>query len=130
MGGIGKQGMSRNISGELNYRKVRFETRGLFKFETNIVDPDSEVITGKVKYKKWNSKSTISYKEREYRWSYDNFLGSKWRITTERGPLVKYHSNFLTGTIVSYTDDEILILTGFYIRNYLKQKSAAIAAAS
>jgi len=32
--------------------------------------------------------------------------------------------------IESYTTDEMLILSGFYIRNYLKQRSATIAAAS
>jgi hypothetical protein len=63
-------------------------------------------------------------------WHFDSFLRSKWSITNENGPLIKYNSHAFTGTIISYTRDEILILTGFFIRNFLKQRSAGIAAAT
>jgi len=118
------------VTGELNARRVRFETKGFFKNETSIIDLQGEIGAGKVIFAGIMSKATIIYQNREYKWQFDNFLRSKWSVNDENGAIVKYHSNAFTGIITSYTRDEILILTGFFIRNFLKQRSAAIAAAS
>jgi len=130
IGELKKEGLSKKVKGELNSRGVRFETIGIFKSETNIIDLQGELTVGQIKYKNWKSKSTIFYQNKEYRWQFDNFLGSKWSISNENGAMIKYHSHALTGTITSYTRDEILILAGFFIRNFLKQRSAGIAAAT
>jgi hypothetical protein len=85
---------------------------------------------GNIKYSTWKAKSSILYQDKEYSWQFDNFLRSKWSISNENGVMIKFHSRALTGIIISYTRDEILILTGFFIRNFLKQRSAEIAAVS
>ena len=129
-GEIFKENWSRKVTGELNARRVRFETKGFFKNETSIIDLQGEIGAGKVIFAGIISKATIIYQNREYKWQFDNFLRSKWSVNDENGAIVRYHSNAFTGIITSYTRDEILILTGFFIRNFLKQRSAAIAAAS
>lgn len=130
IGELRKEGFSKKVNGELNSRRVIFDTKRFFKFETSIIDPESETIIGTVKYRKWKEKSIIQYNDKEYEWQFDNFIRSKWSISTRNGALIKYHSHGLKGSITSYTADEVLILTGFYIRNYLKQRTAAIAAAT
>jgi hypothetical protein len=129
-GELYKERWSRKVSGELNARRVLFETKGVFKYETLITDLQGNLPLGNVKYTPWKAKSVISYQNKEYQWQFDNVLRSKWSISNENGVLIKFHSHALTGIIVSYTRDEILILTGFYIRNFLKQRSAEIAATS
>jgi len=129
-GELYKDRWSRKLSGELNTRRVLFETKGVFKYETLITDLQGNLSLGNVKYTPWKAKSVILYQNKEYKWQFDNVLRSKWSISNENGVLIKYHSHALTGLIVSYTRDEILILTGFYIRNFLKQRSAEIAATS
>jgi hypothetical protein len=130
VGELKKEGWSRKVSGELNSRRIVFDTRGVFKYETGIIDPQGDITIGQVKYTNWKAKSTIFYQNKEYQWRFDNFLRSKWSVNNENGALIKYHSHAFTGAITSYTRDEILILIGFFIRNFLKQRSAEIAAAS
>jgi hypothetical protein len=129
-GELYKGGWSRKVIGELNARRIIFETRGLFKYDTQIIDAQGEMTIGQIKYTSWKAKSTILYQNKEYKWQFDNFLRSRWSISNENGPVIKYHSNAFSGIITSYKRDEILILTGFYIRNFLKQRSSEIAAAS
>ena len=129
-GELYKGGWSRKVVGELNTRRIIFETRGVFKLDTQIIDTQGEMTIGQIKYTGWKAKSTILYQDKEYKWQFDNFLRSRWSINNENGPVIKYHSNAFNGIITSYIRDEILILTGFYIRNFLKQRSSDIAAAS
>lgn len=130
VGELRKEGFSRCVTGELNLKRVKFKTKGIFKFETDILNPESEILIGSIKFRNWKSVATIYYQDKELIWQSDNFLGSKWSIKNANGPLIKFHSHAFTGSIVAYTGDEILLLTGFYIRNYLKQRTARIAAAT
>jgi hypothetical protein len=129
-GELYKERWTRKVNGELNTRRVLFETRGIFKYETQIIDMQGNLPLGNIKYSTWKAKSSILYQDKEYSWQFDNFLRSKWSISNENGVMIKFHSRALTGIIISYTRDEILILTGFFIRNFLKQRSAEIAAVS
>jgi hypothetical protein len=129
-GELYKENWSRKVNGELNIRRVMFETIGVFKHETTIIDLQGEMIIGNIKFTNWKAKSTISYQNKEYKWQFDNFLRSKWSVSDENGVIIRYHSNAFKGIIVSYTRDEILILSGFFIRNFLKQRSAEIAAST
>jgi hypothetical protein len=128
VGELRKEGFSKSVMGELNFKKVKFIKKGVFKFETNIVDPESEIVIGSIKYKNWKSESAIYYQNKEFRFQFDNFFRSKWSVSNDKGPLIRYHSHAFTGTIVTYTEDETILLTGFYIRNYLKERTARIAA--
>ena len=129
-GELYKENWSRKVNGELNIRRVMFETKGIFKVETTIIDLQGDITIGNIKFTNWKAKSTISYQNKDYRWQFDNFLRSRWSISDENGAIIRYHSNAFKGIIVSYTRDEILILTGFFIRNFLKQRSAEIAAST
>lgn len=129
-GELRKEGWSRRVNGELNGRKIMFETKGFFNCTTQIINLQDNSVAGQVIYHKWKAKSTIVYDDREYQWQFDNFFRSKWSIGNENGNLIKFHSNGFKGSIISYSKDDILILAGFFIRNYIKQRSAKIAAAT
>jgi hypothetical protein len=129
-GELRKEGWSRRVRGELNDKKILFETKGIFKYTTDIINLQDNSIVGQVKYHKWKAKSTIVYDEREYQWQFDNFFRSKWSLGNENGNLIKFHARGFKGSIVSYTKDDILILTGFFVRNFMNQRSAEIAAVS
>jgi hypothetical protein len=129
-GKLRKENWSWKVKGELNERQIKFETKGFFRHKTQIINIDDNFEIGQVNYHKWKAKSTIEYNNKEYKWQFDNFFRTRWSVSNENGVLIKYHSHGFNGTIISYTKDEILILTGLFIRNFLKQKSAEIAAAS
>lgn len=121
---------SRTSLGELNTRKITFETRGIFRTETKILDTVSETELGIISYNIWKTKATITFNNKEYTFQYDNLFHTKWSISNENGPLVKYQSTISNGIIDSYTDDEVLILAGFYIRHFFQQNAASSAAAA
>jgi len=130
VGELKKKSMSRKTTGEMNGREFIFETKGFFKHETRIINKADNSFAGTIGFSSWKSKAVITYMNKEYKWQFDNFFRTRWNLSDENGFLIKYQSHYFNGTIDSYTNDEALILTGFFIRNYLKQKSAEAAAAS
>jgi hypothetical protein len=120
----------RKTSGELNGKKVLFEIKGFFDRDFLISNPSDGSLIGKIIFNVWKTKATITILEKEYSWQYDNFFHSKWSISNANESLVKYEAPFRTGDINSYSGDEVLILTGLYIRRYLQERAAASAAAS
>ncbi len=129
-GELFKEGLSRIVTGELNTKRFKFETKGFLKFETTITDLQRHIEAGKITFLRGKNDTIIHYKDRQYKWKFENFICSRWSLSDESKVLIKYHSNSFTGMIESYTTDELLILSGFYIRNYLRQRSAQIAAIS
>ena len=129
-GTLKKEGWSRKTYGELNGRIVLFETKGFVKHETIITNQADNSLIGTIKFNFWRSRSQISYNNKEYIWQFDNFWHTMWSVSNENGYLVRYHVNGLNGIIDTYTDDPVLILAGFFIRNYYKQRSSEAAAAS
>lgn len=123
-------GWRRKSEGNLSGRRVNFEIRGFFGKDFLILNPDDDSQIGQITFNTWRTKATITLKGRNYNWEYVNFWHSKWHITNENGNLVQYTSGFKSGDILSYTDDEILILTGLYIRDYLQQRASESAAAA
>jgi hypothetical protein len=123
-------GWKRKTAGELNGRKVLFEIKGFFDKDFLITNPDDGSLIGKIVFNTWRTKATITILEKTYSWKYDNFFHSKWSIGDANGNIVTYESHFKSGDINSYTGDEILILTGLYIRHYLQQRAASTAAAA
>jgi hypothetical protein len=130
VGEIKNKNWERKILGELNGRKLIFETKGLFKQEHRIIDQKDESILAEIIFNIWRTKTTIKYLNKDYNWQHDNFWNTKWSISNENGALIKYHSRTSGGEITSYTGDEVLILTGLFIKNYLRQRAAAAAAAT
>ncbi|MGD0341859.1 MAG: hypothetical protein ABSA76_09165 [Bacteroidales bacterium] len=123
-------GWKRKSAGELNGKRVLFEIKGFFDKDFLISNPDDNSIIGKIVFNIWKTKATITILDKKYSWQYDNFFHSRWSISNENGSIVKYESHIKNGDVTSYTDDEILILTGLYIKDYLRQRAAAAAAAS
>lgn len=123
-------GWKRRSSGELKGKRIQYEVKGFFRQKYLIINPDDKTISGEIVFNTWRTKATINLQEKVYNFQFDNFFHTKWSISNENGNLIKYESGFKNGVITSYTGDEILILTGLYIRNYLRQRSASAAAAA
>jgi hypothetical protein len=116
-------------SGKMKGEKYLYEPKGFWKKEILIRNPDDSTLAGQIVFNRWRRKAVISCRNQKFIWKYDNFFHTKWSISTEKGPLVKYQRYFKSGEISSYVKDELLVLTGLFIRDYLRQR-AAVAAAS
>lgn len=130
VGEVKNKSFERRTSGELNGRKLMFETKGFFRQEHRIIDQKDDKEIVQIVFNIWKTKTTIKYDNKDYLWQYDNFWNTKWSISNENGVLIRYQSSFSSGEITSYTGDEVLILAGLFIKDYFKQRAAAAAAAT
>lgn len=129
-GEIRKESWSRKVNGRLFNTSLLFETKGFFRQQTNIINLKDNTSIGQIIFNKWKARSIVEYNGREFQWQFDNFFRTKWSLGNENGPMIKFHSHGFKGTITCYTKDEVLILATFFVRNYIKQRSAEIAAAT
>lgn len=130
VGEIRNKAFTRTAEGELNGRRLLFEIKGFFRQETKIIDLKDDSVLFEVKIGTWRQKASFNYNGKDYAWQYDNFWNTKFSINTDMGPVVKYQTINFGGDIVSYINDEVLILTGMLIKNYFRQRAASAAAAS
>lgn len=129
VGELGKGNWKRKVPASLNNRKIVFGLNGLFWHDAVIIDPDNSVPAGTIKFSGWKSKASVSCHNSQYDWQYDSFFRTKWSLGNPDGVLIRFLSGSLKGTIISNTNDEILILSGFFIRNIFRQRSAGVGAA-
>jgi len=120
----------RKKTGELGGKKVLFEVKGFFGRDLMINDPDSGTRIGNILFNTWKTSATITLSGRQYYWERKGFFRKEFTISDENNVLITYTTHFKSGEIVSNADNEILVLTGLYIREYLRQAEAAAAAAA
>lgn len=128
-GELFKEGLSRKVTGELNTKRYQFETKGFFKREILITDQQRHIETGRIQISCRRSDAVISYIGKDYKWKFDNFICSRWSLSDGMRVLIKYHSAAFSGLIESSTENELLILSGFFIRNFIRkrfQRSASV----
>lgn len=129
VGELQKASIYGKVRGEMFGHCIMFRTRGIFRFNTSIIDLHNEQELGTIHFRSLRVKSIVLFRNREYHFRFENLLRTRWTLSDENGPVVRYYSQAFNGIITSYTSDEVLILAGFFIRNFLKQRSASIAAA-
>ncbi len=115
-----------SAEGEINKRRYAFKTRGFFNQVTEIVDPSTDFIVGKIEYNTWKSKATLNYLDHTLYWQYDNLWQSRWSITDEQGLNISFQGSLQKGIIEGEDLSEFLILTGLFVTNYYVQSSIAI----
>jgi hypothetical protein len=129
-GELKSSGWRRIYNGDIKGEKVLFEIKGFFDKEFIIRNPEDNSQIGQIVFNMWRTKATINIRGKEYQFQFDNFFHTKWSISNENGPVIKFESKFKSGNITSYASEGSLILTGVFIREYISQRAAASASAS
>lgn len=98
-----------------------FTSEGFFNPITKIRDEHHNQI-GVITYNAWKLKATVTFNNLDHAsWSYTNSWLSKWTITNHRDKQIQYHSTTGSGTAYSDNDDELLLLSGLYIREFFSR---------
>jgi len=98
-----------------------FTTEGILNPVTKIRDENHNQI-GVITYNSWQLKATVTFNGLEHvSWNYTNSWLSQWSITNHRDKHIQYHSVTSAGTVNSDTDDELLLLSGLYIREFFSR---------
>ena len=95
---------------------ISFKTQGFLSPKTNILNDKNEII-GVITYESWQTKATINMTTGEvFGWTFTNSWLTNWTITDFKEKSVSYKSKSGTGLIESSKSDEIMLLTGIFIR--------------
>ena len=114
--------------GQINGHKIKLKKKGILSHETAIIDSDTNQPIGKIKLSKWKNKAQIKLHDQVYLWKSDNFWSTKWSISIDEKPLIKYQSRSFKGKITSKIEDDTLILCGLSIISHFTQQVIFIAA--
>ncbi len=128
LGYIKEKTFSSSVYGQLNGKQYIFKTRGFFSQKTKIIDGSSNKSIGEISYNSWMSKANILLGNKLVKWKYNNMWHTKWIVQHTEETIIKYASSSTRGTIVTNTDDEVLLLSGLYIKNYYMQWIAVLIA--
>jgi len=129
VGTLKDKAFCKTSNGIIHNQKYIFQTTGLFKPQTNIIDADSQKLIGNITYGTWNTKATINLLGKTYLWQYDNAWNTKWSIVGSDGMILKSQSKTSSGMIEFNSDKDALLLCGLFITNYLLQMTVIIVAA-
>ncbi len=129
LGELKNHSFKQTAEGHLGQKSYRFETKGLFKQETRIIDGKSDVLIGNISYNSMMTKATIQLKGRSIYWKYDNTWQTRWSLGDDQGTLMKFSGGMIKGTIACEEIDELLLLCGMFVTNYYQQATIAIMVA-
>jgi hypothetical protein len=115
--------------GVIRNRRYRFQTKGLFKQETQIIDGESDQVIANITYNSMMSKATIQFKDRTVNWKYDNGWQTRWSLYDNLSIYMKFAGGHSKGTIEYEEEDDLLVLTGMFVTNYYQQATIAIMVA-
>lgn len=98
-----------------------FTTEGFLNPITKIRDENHHQI-GVITYNSWKLKATVTFNDLDHAsWGYTNSWLSQWTISNHRDKHIHYHSSTGAGTAQSNNDDELLLLSGLYIREFFSR---------
>ncbi len=98
-----------------------FTTEGFLNPTTKIRDEKHNQI-GVITYHTWQLKATVTFNNLDHAsWNYTNSWLSQWVITNHRDKQIQYHSSTAAGTIHSDNDDELMLLSGLFIREFFSR---------
>ncbi len=98
-----------------------FTTEGFLNPVTKIRDEKHNQI-GIITYNSWNLKATVTFNDLSHAsWSYTNGWLSRWTITNHQDKQIQFHATTGAGTAHSNNDDELLMLSGLFIREFFSR---------
>lgn len=121
IGDLKERSFSQSAKGSIRGKEYLFRMHGFFNQSTEIVDSTNNKIVGKIQYNSWRSKATITLNGKTINWKYDNVWNTQWSLSDSDGTIMKFNSSTTKGHINARLDDELLALTGLFVKNYYMQ---------
>jgi hypothetical protein len=126
IGDLKESSFSQSAKGSIRGREYLFRTHGFFNQSTEIIDSLNHKIVGKIQYNSWRSKATITLNGKTINWKYDNVWNTQWSLSDSDGTVMRFNSSTTKGQIDAGPDDELLVLTGLFVKNYYMQMAFVV----
>ncbi len=126
IGNLKDSSFSQSAKGSIRGRGYFFRTHGFFNPVTDIVDSTTNKTVGKIQYNSWRSKATITLNGETINWKYDNVWNTQWSLSDSDGTAMKFNSSTTRGQIDVRLDNDLLVLTGLFVKNYYIQMAFVV----
>lgn len=111
----------KNNARAIALKNYYFTTEGFLNPVTKIRDENHNQI-GIITYHIMQLKATINFENRDHAsWSYANGWLSQWIITNHQDKQIQYHASTAAGNVYSNTDDELMLLSGLFVREFFSR---------
>lgn len=117
-----------SAEGEVFGNRYGFNTYGVFRKETEILDGKDGSVIGKVKFDCWMPKARIEIGDKTYYWKFKNIWETRWEIYDDKGTQVSFCGHSMKGKAVSVETEEILSLVGLFVSNFYWEMSGLFIA--
>lgn len=114
---------ARNAKGAINGNEFEFNTKGTFNQYTEVTASKDNKLIGKIQYDNWTSKAEVLTDNKALNWKYDNTWNSKWSLFGTESMIIYTLDSSTKGQIESNTEDALLLLCGFFIKNHFWQRT-------
>jgi len=106
-----------------------FENKGFWQSTTTVTDRKTNEPVAIINYDSWKSKAIISLKSGgQYEWKATSSWRSQWSVSNHEGTNIYYQASGNTGAISTDIDNELLIISGLFIKQIYNKKAAVIIA--
>lgn len=121
IGNMKENPFTQSAKGSIRGRDYHFKTHGFFTQSTEIIDCSDNKVVGEIKFNSWRSRATVTLRGKTIQWKYDNVWNTRWSLSDCDGSVLKFHSSATHGHIDAGTEDELLLLTGLFVKNFYMQ---------
>ena len=125
-GSLKDKNWSQSSDGEFNGKQFLFKTTGFFKQSTQITNSFTNEEVGRISYNSWGTRAIISIANKTVEFKYTNTWNTRWILYDNNGVLIHYRGTETKGDIEMDTLDELLVLSGLFIKNHFSQSAALI----
>lgn len=112
--------------GIMSQKNYHFKANGL-KFTTNIYGDNNQPL-GVISFNIWQLKAVIILQDQtSFSWHYTNSWLSEWRINNFQGTTLNYKASNGGGLVNGeHLDDELVLLTGIYVKEFFSRLLLAV----
>ncbi|QDW25674.1 hypothetical protein [Pedobacter sp. KBS0701] len=110
-------------------KNYHFANEGFWQSRTKVIDRKTNEVVAIINYDSWKSKAVISLNTGEqYEWKSTGVWKSQFTVSNYKDAHIMYSSNSNTGTISSDTHNELLIITGLFIKHIYNKRVVVLIA--
>lgn len=118
-----------DAEGVFDDKNFFFSNVGFWQSRTNVIDRKTNELVAVITYDSWKSKAVISLKSGErYEWTSTGIWKSQFTVSNYNNEHITYNASSNSGAISSDTDNELLIVSGLFIKHIYNKRIVTLIA--
>ncbi len=129
LGILKKSPWNNEYNGQIGDTELEFVKKSFFSKKMLVIDTKTSKKLAEIDVANFGNHANILLNTGErYFWKFDNLWRTKWSVHTKNNKIISYSGSMHKGKIELEQENELLILFGLMLQNYLMQKAAIFIA--